>query len=72
MHREATGYAGTKGTYELLFHHYYWMKMPKDTKEFIHGCHGFKRKKPFTQQKQGLLKPLEPPLQKWRHRHGLC
>ncbi|RKF53461.1 hypothetical protein OnM2_105004b [Erysiphe neolycopersici] len=51
MHHEATGHAGTKGTYGLLSRHYYWMKMPINTKEFVHGCHGCKRKKPFTQQK---------------------
>ena len=67
MHHEAAGHAGTKGTYELLSRSYFWMTMSTDAKEFVHGCYDCKRKKPFTQQKQGLLRPLEPPFSKWRH-----
>lgn len=67
IHHEAAGHAGTAGSYALLFRHYFWTTMPADTKQHVHACHSCKRKKPFTEQKQGLLRPLAPPHQKWRH-----
>lgn len=67
IHHEASGHAGTASTYALLFRSYFWVSMPADTRKRVLACYGCKRKKPFTEKKQGLLRPLPPPHQKWRH-----
>lgn len=61
------GHGSIRSTFALLFRNYFWSTMTQDTREKVTACRGCKRARPFTEQKQGLLRPLKPPFEKWRH-----
>ena len=59
------GHLGNANTYELLQRTYYWPNMQEFVKKYVRHCHTCKRSKGSRFKKQGVLKPLPVPNQRW-------
>ena len=59
------GHLGNANTYELLQRNYYWPNMQKFVNRYVSHCHTCKRSKGSRFKKQGVLKPLPVPNQRW-------
>lgn len=59
------GHPGPKAMYKDISKKYWWAGQREDVTRFAKSCHHCRRYKPYSEQKQDLLKPLPVPQQKW-------
>lgn len=61
------GHPGAKAIFKALSEYYWWSRQRDDVQRFAKNCHHYRRYKPYSEQKQGLLQPLPIAQQKWLH-----
>ena len=59
------GHPGMNRTEELIKRYYYWPNMRLVIKRYIRNCHSCQRAKPSHDGRNGLLRPLPIPSQRW-------
>ena len=60
------GHLGIGNTYQLLHRNYYWPNMQGFVKKYVCYCDTCKRSKGSRFKKQGVLRPLSVPDQRWQ------
>jgi hypothetical protein len=61
-----TGHPGKNTMYAILARRFYWPSMSTDVKWFVQNCDHCGANTVWRNRRQGLLKPLPIPEQKWR------
>ena len=61
------GHRGSDALFGILRRCYYWPTMITDIRNYCHGCPSCARNNYTTRKPFGLLKPLDPPSQAFRH-----
>ena len=61
----SAGHPGVKRTEKLIKRYYFWPNMRELIKRYTRNCHSCRRAKPSHEKRQGLLKPLPIPQQRW-------
>ncbi len=61
------GHSGCHKIYDLVACHYWWFRMVKMIRWFVHNCHICAQNKTSWDQYHRLLKPLSVPEQRWAH-----
>lgn len=59
------GHSGMNRTEELIKRYYYWPNMRLVIKRYIRNCHSCQRAKPSHDDRNGLLRSLPIPSQRW-------
>ena len=60
------GHLGVEKTLDKLAEHFYWPKMSRMVRRYIHTCDECQRIKPLQQAPQGLLQPLDILEVRWQ------
>ena len=55
------GHPGYKAMLQKLLENWYWLRMPRDCKQYATNCSTCRRTKAYNTKKQGLLNPLPIP-----------
>lgn len=63
----AAGHFSWHKIYDLIAHHYWWLKMVNLVWQFIHNCHTCKASKTSKNRYHNLLKPLSVSEHHWAH-----
>ena len=62
-----TGHSGQHKTYDLVAHHYWWLRMVEMIQWFVHNCHACLWNKTSQDKYHDLLKPLAVSEKQWAH-----